>query len=402
MSTLARLADLSVRRLMNPQPVRIDPSAPVIEAVETMAARRVGAILVAEDDAHLVGIFTERDFMRQCLGLDTDWRQLPVRDWMSPQPYTIHPDAGWEDAVLSMERLRVRHLPVVEEGRLIGILTARSLIARRAEHFKQILNERTGELKRANEALIARDSEMSHSMKAAAKLQKRIVLPKSPPDWPEVAWGIHFKPLDPLGGDYYDFANPDDDHLGILIADASGHGIPAAMVAIMTRLAFAEASATSIHPGEVLSTMNRRLTDMGDERFVTAFYGILNRRTMKFTYANAGHPFPFAFRADTGSSMEISARGFMLGVMPEEIYQEKSLQLKPGDRLCFYTDGLPDCRDERGETLGIERLAGAFAESARLAASQMVGRIVATVNAHRGTATATDDMTMVLAEIRST
>jgi phosphoserine phosphatase RsbU/P len=392
-----KIADLTVRRLMNPNPVRIEPECPVLEAVETMAARRVGAILVAAGGTKLQGIFTERDFMRQML-IGGDWRTIAVREWMSPQPYTIHPDAGWEEAVQSMERLRVRHLPVVDDGNLIGIVTARSLIAKRADHFKQILNERTTELKQVNDALMARDAEMLHYMKSAAKLQKRLVLPKSPPDWPEVAWGIHYKPLDPLGGDYYDFALPDDDHLGVLIADASGHGIPAAMVAIMTRQAFAEASSKSTSPAEVLTAMNQRLNEMGDERFVTAFYGVLNRRTRKFHYANAGHPFPLLYRE--GAIRDVSARGFMLGVMPEEIYSEKSIDLQPGDRLCLYTDGLVESHDERGEGFGGTRLGEALTESASLPAPQTIGKILARVSEFRGTASATDDLTMVIAEIR--
>src|SRR4029079_8040823 len=141
-------------------------------------------------------------------------------------------------------------------------------------------------LKRANDALLARDAELTHYMKSAARLQKRLVLPQAPPDWPEVAWGMHYAPLDPLGGDLYGFARPDEDHLGVLIADASGHGVPAAMIAILARSAFAETSRSTMHPGEVLAEMNARLQDMTDERFVTAFYGVLDRKTRQFAYAN--------------------------------------------------------------------------------------------------------------------
>ena len=221
--------------------------------------------------------------------------------------------------------------------------------------------ERTGQLRRANDALLARDAELTHYMKAAVRLQNRIVLPQAPPDWPEVAWGIHYAPLDPLGGDLYGFARPDDDHLGVLIADASGHGIPAAMVAILARLAFVDASSKPIHPGEVLAAMNDRLQDMADERFVTAFYAVLNRRTRRLTYANAGHPFPIWFSADRKTCAELPARGFLLGVMPQEVYQEKTVDLEPGDRLCLYTDGVADCRDEfggdsMGPTESVQRL----------------------------------------------
>jgi serine phosphatase RsbU (regulator of sigma subunit) len=319
---------------------------------------------------------------------------------MSPHPYTVHPDAGWEEAVASLERLRVRHLPVVEDGKLVGIVTTRALMAHRAEHLNGIVRERTGELKRANDALLARDAELTHYMKSAARLQKRLVLPQAPPDWPEVAWGMHYAPLDPLGGDLYGFARPDEDHLGVLIADASGHGIPAAMVAIMTRLAFAEASRGTARPGEVLAAMNQRLLDLADERFVTAFYGVLDRKTRRLAYANAGHPFPVRYSARTGQTTELPARGFLLGVMAEEVYAERVVDLEPGDRLVLFTDGVADCRDERGETFGHERVRELLPSLATGAAAQVTEGYVRELNQFRGEAKPVDDMTLVVAEIR--
>ena len=385
---------------MNADPVRLPPDRPVQDALELMNAHRVGAVLIVAPGDKLVGIFTEHDFIRRAVAAAVGWRTEPVSDWMSPQPYTIHPDAGWEEAVGSMERLRVRHLPVVEDSKVVGIITTRQLVSQRAIHLNLIVGERTTELKRANDNLLARDGELTYFMKAAAKLQKQLVLPQSPPEWPEVAWGVHFAPLDPLGGDYYDFARPDDDHLGVLIADASGHSIPAAMVAVMTRQAFAEASKQTARPGDVLAAMNRRLLDLADERFVTAFYGVLNRRTRRFTYANAGHPFPFHYRAATGRLDELSARGFLLGITPDEVYTEKAVDLAPGDRLYFYTDGVADCRDEQGETFGQERLGAALMAAAAGSAKAIAAGLVQELTAFRGAVKPTDDMTLVVAEIR--
>jgi serine phosphatase RsbU (regulator of sigma subunit) len=384
---------------MTTDPARVAPDQPVQAALELMNSRRVGAVLVADAEDRLVGIFTERDFLRQA-SRERDWHTSPIREWMSPYPYTIHPDAGWEEAVASLERLRVRHLPVVENGKLVGIVTTRGLMARRAEHLNEIVRERTRELKRANDALLARDAELTHYMKSAARLQKRLVLPQAPPDWPEVAWGMHYAPLDPLGGDLYGFARPDEDHLGVLIADASGHGVPAAMVAIMTRLAFAEASRTNPNPGEVLAAMNQRLLDLADERFVTAFYGVIERTTRRLRYANAGHPFPIRFSARTGEATELPARGFLLGVMAEEVYAERVVDLEPGDRLVLFTDGVADCRDERGETFGHERVRDQLPSMAKGTAGQITEGYVKELNRFGGEAKAVDDVTLVVAEIR--
>jgi serine phosphatase RsbU (regulator of sigma subunit)/CBS domain-containing protein len=393
-------AELSVRRLMNTDPARVRPDQPVQDALDLMNRRRVGAVVVADDADRVVGIFTERDFLRQTCAGPVNGYTVPMRDWMSPQPYTIHPDAGWEEAVAGMERLRVRHLPVVENGKLVGIITARSLMAQRAGHLNELVAERTRELRRANDALLARDAEVNHYIQSAARLQKRLVLPQAPPDWPEVSWGIQYAPLDPLGGDLYGFARPDDDHLGVLIADASGHGIPAAMVAILARLAFAEAAKRTVRPGEVLAAMNERLQDMTDERFVTAFYGILDRRNRRFVYANAGHPFPVRYVARSKSCEELSARGFLLGVMPGEVYAERTVDLEPGDRLCLFTDGVADCRDERGETYGMERLQRVLPSYAEGTATAIGERLIRDLKQFCGNAKPADDMTLVVAAIQ--
>jgi sigma-B regulation protein RsbU (phosphoserine phosphatase) len=256
------------------------------------------------------------------------------------------------------------------------------------------------DLRRANDDLMARDAELTHYMKSAARLQKRFVLPQSPPEWPEVGWGMNYAPLDPLGGDLYGFARPDDDHLGVLIADASGHGLPAAMVAIMARLAFVEAARGTSRPGEVLAAMNQRLLDLADERFVTAFYGVLDRKNRRLTYANAGHPFPVWYSARTGKATELPARGFLLGVMAEEVYVERQVDLEPGDRLVLFTDGVADCRDERGETYGTDRVRELLPSLAGRTATQITEGYVAELTRFRGDAKPVDDMTLVVAEVR--
>lgn len=365
-----------------------------------MNSRRVGAIVVVDETERVVGIFTERDFLRRACTTPDGGFQSAVGEWMSPYPYTIHPDAGWEEAVASMERLRVRHLPVVADGKLVGIVTTRQLVSHRAGHFHQLVAERTRELRQANEALMARDAEVTHYMKAAARLQQRLFLPGAPPDWPEVSWGLHYAPLDPLGGDLYGFSRPDDDHMGVLIADASGHGIPAAMIAILARQAFVDASRQSIRPGEVLAAMNQRLQDMTDERFVTAFFGVLHRKTRRFTYANAGHPFPIWYSAEKKSAVELTARGFILGVMPEEVYTEKVVELSPGDRLCLFTDGVPDCRDERGAAFGTDRVREVLPSFAGRSANGVTDGYVEELKRFRGSAKSVDDATLVVASIQ--
>jgi phosphoserine phosphatase RsbU/P len=390
---------IRVRQVMTPEPICLGPQAPIQEALDLMNHHRVGAILIINPQGELLGIFTDRDFLKRATSTGPGWRSLPIEEWMSPHPYTISPDTGWEDAMTSLHRLRVRHLPVVENDKVIGIVSARQLIGKRNDHLNQIIEERTRELKQANDQLLARDAELTHYMKVAARLQTRLVLPHSPPAWSQLCWGIHFAPLDPLGGDFYDFAQPDSDHLGILIADASGHSIPAAMVAVMARFAFQEIAPHTVHPGEVLGRMNERLQDLVDSRFVTAFYGIIHRDSCKFTYANAGHPFPLRYSVGNQETSTLSARGFPLGISPEEVYREKSIDLEPGDRLCLYTDGLPDICNDLGESFGQHQLSQYFTMYGQHPARILTDALVERLRVFQGDAKANDDLTLLVAEI---
>jgi serine phosphatase RsbU (regulator of sigma subunit) len=389
---------VTVRQVMSDKPVTVAPNRPVQDVLRLMNDHRIGAVLVASN-GKIEGIFTERDFLRQAANAPAGWRQRPVADWMTTDPHTVKPETGWEDAVAQMERQHVRHLPVVESGHLVGIVSARQLIARRNAHLNQMVEERTEELQRLYDQVSAHDSEIRQNMAVAGRLQTRLLLPGSPPGWPELRWGIHYAPVDPLGGDYYDFAAPDDQQLGILIADASGHSIPAAMVAIMARFAFAEVTRTTVRPAEVLAFMNRRLQGLTDERFVTAFYGLLDRKTREFCYSSAGHPPPLRVNPSRPGVEALTARGLMLGIVPKPAYEEKSLRLEPGDRLCLYTDGVIESRDIAKDTFGRDRLEKCLRYASESSASKIVENIAATLQDFRSDLPAWDDLTVLVAEV---
>jgi sigma-B regulation protein RsbU (phosphoserine phosphatase) len=132
---------------------------------------------------------------------------------------------------------------------------------------------------------------------------------------------------------------------------------------------------------------------------VTAFYGVLNRRSWVLTYANAGHPYPLRRVAATGEVQALSATGFMLGIMPGEQYREKTVQLASGDRLCFYTDGLIEARNEIGETFGVDRLTRCLATHGNEAAPKVAADVLACQQSFRGTESLGDDVTLVVAEL---
>jgi phosphoserine phosphatase RsbU/P len=393
-----RAQDITVRQIMTSDAVVVTPDTSVQDVLRLMNARRIGAVLVGENGA-IQGIFTERDFLRRATESPPGWRQRAVADWMTRNPHTIAPETGWEDAMAMMERQHVRHLPVVEEGRIVGIISARNLIALRNEHLNQVVEERTAELQRLYDEVSAHDREMQQNMQIAGRLQSRLLSPGAPPGWPELRWGIHYAMLDPLGGDYYDFALPDENHLGILIADASGHSVPAALVAIMARFAFASAAKNTVKPSEVLAVMNRRLQGLTDERFVTAFFGVLDRKNREFRYANAGHPPPLRYRPAREAVEPLAVNGMMLGILPDTRYEERSIRLEPGDRLCLYTDGVVECRNLEDESFGQHRLEALVRQVGSLPAAEMVQRLAEQLTEFRQNRPAFDDTTLLIAEV---
>ena len=123
-----------------------------------------------------------------------------------------------------------------------------------------------------------------------------------------------------LGGDYYDLADPGPGRIGVFIADAAGHSVAAAMVAVMARIAFGEEAPGNPSPGAVLTAVNGRLQGLVEERFVSAFYGILDESNRTFRYAAAGHPYPLWVGGKTGIVSPLVASGFLLGILPDEEY----------------------------------------------------------------------------------
>src|SRR5262245_21032284 len=126
-------AQLTVRQVMQSEPVVVQPSCPLRDVMEQMNRLRIGAVIVVDDNQELRGIFTERDLLRRVADAANGWLDVPVAEWMTSKPHTIAPDVGWEEAVALMGRLRVRHLPVVDGVRVIGIVSTRMLMGQRAE-----------------------------------------------------------------------------------------------------------------------------------------------------------------------------------------------------------------------------------------------------------------------------
>src|SRR5829696_3205928 len=181
-------------------------------------------------------------------------------------------------------------------------------------------------------------------------------------------WKIspYYQPAREVGGDFYDFHLLSEDRLGLVVGDATGKGVPAALVMSTTcgmlQLA-AQASDSSSSPGEVLKRVNEALlVRIPSNMFVTCFYAILEPKSGHLSYANAGHTLPCCKRHNEDQADELVARGMPLGLMTGMTYEEKETTLVPGDVVFFCTDGLVEAHNPQGEMFGIPRLRGILSE----------------------------------------
>jgi len=205
---------------------------------------------------------------------------------------------------------------------------------------------------------------MRQSTEQELRLARSIQRASLPEEVPQLeGWQIspYYQPAREVGGDFYDFFELEDGRLGIVVGDATGHGVPAALVMASARSMLRAVAQASDSPGDVLRRVNDPLaTDIPANMFVTCFYAILDPESGSLTYANAGHDLPYLYR--NSAAEELRARGMPLGLMPGMGYEEKQSILEAGEAALLYSDGLVEAHDPEGEMFGFPRLRALVAE----------------------------------------
>ena len=204
----------------------------------------------------------------------------------------------------------------------------------------------------------ARERErIEQELKVAREIQ-HASLPKNVPTLKGWQISPFYQPAREVGGDFYDFHLLSEGRLGVVVGDATGKGVPAALVMSTTcgMLQLAAQGSDSFSPGEVLSRVNQTLyARIPPNMFVTCFYAMLDPASGSLTYANAGHDLPYLNRRG-GDAEELRARGMPLGIMPRMGYEQKEIVLDAGETVLFYSDGLVEAHDPQGEMFGFPKL----------------------------------------------
>jgi sigma-B regulation protein RsbU (phosphoserine phosphatase) len=214
---------------------------------------------------------------------------------------------------------------------------------------------RTHLMLREAHAVIARQLvEINTELEMARQIQLSI-LPSSTPKISGMDIVARYIPMTSVAGDFYDFIVVDERHVGILIADVSGHGLPAALIASMLQVALTAQARHVSEPGKVLAGLNQALCGKFQHNFVTAAYVYVDLEKYIMKYGGAGHPPLLLWRKSTGSSSQLIENGLVMGQFEEATYDSLQIPIEPGDRFFLYTDGILETANPAQEEFGAER-----------------------------------------------
>jgi sigma-B regulation protein RsbU (phosphoserine phosphatase) len=237
---------------------------------------------------------------------------------------------------------------------------------------------------------------LEKQVQMAADVQQRMI-PQEPPNVPGIDLAAVYVPCYELGGDFYDFIPLQGDNLGLAVADVAGKGVPASLIMASVRAALRAHVDNVYYLYEVVRRINQMVhRDTKTAEFVTLFYGVLDARSRRLTYCNAGHPPGLLLRA--GKIIELTSDNMVLGVDPNEDYQQSIIDLASGDILLLYTDGLPDAMNFNQETFGRQRLIEAFKKGGATA-EEVSQNILWEIRKFVGMARRTDDITMIVVRV---
>ncbi len=230
------------------------------------------------------------------------------------------------------------------------------------------------------------------------------MLPNIFPPFPERREFDIYATMDPakeVGGDFYDFFLVDDDHLGLVIADVSGKGVPAALFMMASKIILANNAKMGKSPAQVLTDVNAAIcANNREQMFVTVWMGLLEISTGSLTAANAGHEYPAVKQADGSFELLKDPHGFVVGGMEDAQYKEYELQLEPGAKLFVYTDGVPEATNAENELFGTDRMVTALNENASAEPKELLKSMRKAVDGFVKEAEQFDDLTMLCVEYR--
>jgi len=320
------------------------------------------------------------DLVSECFANRSDLIRFVRQADRSPEAHCEEIlEITWPERIV----LQVNSRPISSErGRNIGRVWTFSDITRFKDMEQELrdyasllesrVKERTVELETRNSELETARQKLEKAQRAfedeldMAKQVQDGLLPERLPDLP--GWKLHaeYMPTGKVGGDFFDVIPLDDDRIFVVMADVAGHGVPAALVTAMAKMAFmrfVKSGESSV--SEILRQVNAEIfRAVRTDHYMTVYAAIIELRTGVVRQCRACHPYPFLVRSATGGVERITQRGgFFVGMFDNAVYVEEEIRIHPGDLLFLYTDGLHESMDAAGRQFGLQRLEASILSS---------------------------------------
>ena len=242
--------------------------------------------------------------------------------------------------------------------------------------------------------LLAIDNEL-----AIAREIQTSILPRSNPEIRNLDITTAYHPMAAVAGDFYDFIPVDQQRVGVLVADVSGHGVPAALIAAMMKMAVQSIVPCVHSPGDVLQGLNRMLSGQAPDQFVTAAYLFIDTENYRARYSAAGHPPLLLCRG--GTLHRIEGNGLVFGVTAHPDYPVREIPICPGDRLLLYTDGVIEAENGKGKPFGDAKLEQVVLGAQTCPPAELTDRLLTEIRAWQPASMAQqDDITVVVIDVR--
>ncbi|WP_051321494.1 SpoIIE family protein phosphatase [Chrysiogenes arsenatis] len=262
-----------------------------------------------------------------------------------------------------------------------------------------MIKNQQAQLTATNEQLEIAQQHIDEELRQVGELQHSL-LPTVLPDDDRFDMATFYTPATQAGGDYYDFLEMSNGDIGILVADVSGHGLPAAVIMAMTRVIQRSLAMDEPSPAEALDKVNSMLCEnIYTNDFVTMFYIILEKESLSARYSSAGHNPLIHYRLASNSFEKYTSKGFFLGAFDIGGYEEGSFHFEPGDILLLYTDGLVEAMNRDREQFGYDRVEAILREDASKGAQEIMDKMVSEVKRFADGVPFDDDMTMVVVKV---
>jgi len=304
---------------------------------------------------------------------------------------------SWDQTIKS-----ILCVPLMVKSELMGVIT--SYNKKEADGFTQE-DQRLLAIIAGQSAQIIENARLYEEEKAYTSMKEQVrlayqiqidLLPKSQPDIDGYDIAARSIPAQMVGGDYFDFIEIEDGRMAVCLGDVSGKGLPASLLMANLQATLRGQTIVGSPVHESVLRSNKLLYQSTDpEKFATLFYGVLDVRSHKLSYCNAGHEIPLIF-SNRGAPTRLETGGMALGVMDEFPYQRDEISLDVGDLLIIYSDGIPDATNEFDHPFGEKRLVALTQELREKPAMEILDGIIEAVQAHEGSTEQLDDLTLVV------